>query len=118
MSNHTISVHLNYWLSQTNFLSRNDENQQYLFYFYLSGTFLTLLTALGTTGVRRFIYCSSMSVSIGNNDVTEGIVESDPIPSQRTFEPYASSKLAGERIVLAANGNLLYKSTNTAYFSI
>ncbi|KAL4223895.1 hypothetical protein ACF0H5_017358 [Mactra antiquata] len=70
----------------------------------IQGTLLTLLTALGTIGVRRFIYCSSMSVSIGNNDVTENIKESDPIPSTRIFEPYASSKLAGERIVLAANG--------------
>lgn len=48
-----------------------------------------------------------MSVSIGNNDVTQGIVESDPIPSKRYFEPYATSKLAGERVVLSANGKLI-----------
>lgn len=67
------------------------------------GTLLTLLTALDTTGVKRFIYCSSMAVAIGNNNVTEDISENDPIPSRRLFEPYASSKLSGEHIVLAAN---------------
>lgn len=44
-----------------------------------------------------------MGVAIGNNDVTEDISENDPIPSRRLFEPYASSKLSGEHIVLAAN---------------
>ncbi|XP_060599798.1 3 beta-hydroxysteroid dehydrogenase/Delta 5--_4-isomerase type 1-like [Ruditapes philippinarum] len=70
----------------------------------IQGTLLTLLAALGTAGVQRFIYCSSVSVAIGNNDVTDGIREDDPIPSKRLFEPYASSKLAGERFVMAANG--------------
>ena len=74
----------------------------------MPGTLLTLLTALGTAGVQRFIYCSSMAIGIGNNDVTEGICEDDPIPSKRLFEPYASSKLAGERLVTAANSKHVY----------
>ncbi|WAR02207.1 3BHS2-like protein [Mya arenaria] len=71
------------------------------------GTLVLLLTALGTVGVDRLIYCSSMSVAIGyDNEVTEGMDESHPLPSRRIFEPYASSKLAGERVVLGANSDL------------
>ena len=73
-------------------------------FFFVLGTLLTLLTALSTVGVHRLIYCSSMSVAIGyDSDVTDVITEDTPLPAARIFEPYASSKLAGERLVLGAD---------------
>lgn len=69
----------------------------------IRGTMVTLLAALTTPGLKRFIYCSSMSVAIGDSDVKGPLSETDPVPSSRYFEPYASSKLESERIVLAAN---------------
>ena len=68
------------------------------------GTLVTLLAALGTAGVRRFIHCSSTSCGIGYDTDTSGLIlESDPVPQHFIFEPYASSKLTSERMVLAAN---------------
>ncbi|KAH3885325.1 3 beta-hydroxysteroid dehydrogenase/Delta 5--_4-isomerase type 2-like isoform X2 [Dreissena polymorpha] len=69
------------------------------------GTLKLVLTALKTNGVQRLIYCSSMSVAIGyDNAITEGIDETCSLPSRRMYEPYATSKLIGERFVQAANG--------------
>ena len=81
----------------------------WLFIILLPAT-TTLLESCKEAGVQRFIYCSSVSVAVGYNGVTNGR-ESDSLPPEKfLFNGYASSKLAAERVVLNANSKLVCSS--------
>ncbi|HVQ96835.1 MAG TPA: NAD-dependent epimerase/dehydratase family protein [Mycobacteriales bacterium] len=63
----------------------------------------TVLAAASKVGVPRLVYVSTEQVVLGDHPVA-GADETTPYPD-RAATPYAASKLAAERLVLAASGN-------------
>ena len=54
-------------------------------------------------GVQRFIYCSSVSVVVGDQHVINGVESKTTVPNKFLFNGYSSTKLKAETIVLKAN---------------
>ena len=65
-----------------------------------------LLEVCKEVGVRRFLYCSTMDVVLGNDDIINGTETSTCVPDVFFFNGYASTKQRAEEIVLAANRKL------------
>jgi len=63
-----------------------------------------LLDAAATAGCERFVFISSPSIFAAFRDRLD--IGLDDAPAARPLNPYASTKLAAERMVLAANGAL------------
>lgn len=68
----------------------------------LNGT-VRLLDAARRAGVRRFLHVSTDSVLLDGRDMA-GVDETTPVPAKSPY-PYAATKAAGEKAVLAANGS-------------
>ena len=68
----------------------------------LIGTSL-LLEVCKEVGVRHFLYCSTMDVVLGKDDIINGTEQSTHVPDVFFFNGYASTKQKAEEIVLAAN---------------
>ena len=56
--------------------------------------------------VSRLLYCSTVDVVIGFKPIRGGREEDTPVPQRFLFPGYPETKLQGERLVLAANGQL------------
>lgn len=54
--------------------------------------------------VTRMIYCSTVDVAIGNNDIINGSETTTHLPSKFLFPGYPESKYKAECAVLQANG--------------
>ncbi|KAL8560073.1 hypothetical protein ACOMHN_013459 [Nucella lapillus] len=65
---------------------------------------LNVVRACLRSNVRRLLYCSTVDVVVGLKPIRGGGEEDTPIPSRFLFPGYPESKLQGERLVLAANG--------------
>lgn len=63
----------------------------------------TLLDVCKEVGVQRFIYCSSVSVVVGDQHVINGVESKTTVPNKFLFNGYSSTKLKAETIVLKAN---------------
>ena len=68
----------------------------------LKGTSL-LLEVCKDVGVRHFLFCSTMDVVLGKDDIINGTEQSTHVPDVFFFNGYASTKQKAEEIVLAAN---------------
>ena len=55
----------------------------------------------------NLIYCSSISVFVGHNEIKDGTEKTVPIPHKLMFEAYASSKFKAQEMVIRANGDIL-----------
>ena len=63
----------------------------------------TLFAACVATGVRRFVYTSSVDVVFSGTPITNGTEDSAAIPD-KPFDAYSGTKAIAERFVLASNG--------------
>lgn len=66
-----------------------------------------ILEACRNNSVPILIYCSSISVYVGKEEVIEGTERSVRLPDKFLFKEYAASKLKAQEIVLHANGDIL-----------
>ena len=58
--------------------------------------------------VGRLLYCSTVDVVVGFKPIRGGREEDTPVPQRFLFPGYPETKLQGERLVLAANGQLCH----------
>ena len=81
----------------------------------LTSSCLTHLVCTGTLNVvraclrqnvSRLLYCSTVDVVIGFEPIRGGREEDTPVPQRFLFPGYPETKLQGEHLVLAANGQL------------
>lgn len=64
----------------------------------------TIISACKKQGVERLIYCSSVSVVIGNENIYNGTEDNTHYSSDSfLFEEYGQTKMQAERMVLQAN---------------
>ena len=70
---------------------------------YFSGT-NNIITACEQENVSRLIYCSTVDVVIGHEEIIEGTEENTSPPEQYLFPGYPKSKYKAECLVLRANG--------------
>ena len=82
-------------------------------YYILIGT-ETILNACKEQNVQHLIYCSSLSVYYGPEEVIRGTETSVKPPSKLYFKAYASTKVAAQKMVLDSDGFLL---NNGLYYS-
>ena len=75
-------------------------------YFYLKPGTKLLLHTCQQLGVKRFLYCSTMDVVCGNNDIIDGTESTTSIPDSFFFGSYASTKSKAEKLVFDANSKI------------
>lgn len=66
-----------------------------------------VITACVQQGVKRLIYCSTVEVVTGQNDIIDGTEDTTQITSDHIFTAYGPSKIEAERLVLQANSDKL-----------
>ncbi|CAG2246515.1 HSD3B [Mytilus edulis] len=66
-----------------------------------------VLEACKVNSVPILIYCSSISIYVGHDEVKKGTETTVPIPHKFMFEKYAKTKLKAQNMVLGANGDIL-----------
>ena len=57
-----------------------------------------------SSGVEQLVFCSTVDVAIGFNDIINGNEDNTPVPDTFLFPGYPKSKYDAECLVLAANG--------------
>lgn len=77
-----------------------------LFSYNVLGTEV-VLEACKANSVPILIYCSSISIYVGHDEVKKGTETTVPIPHKFMFEKYAKTKLKAQNMVLGANGDIL-----------
>ena len=63
-----------------------------------------MIQACRQKGVKRLIYCSTVDVVIGNDNIIDGTEETTRKPVKFAVGDYAETKCRAEEIVLKANG--------------
>lgn len=107
----TISINENLLLSLKS-IKYMDVNHN-IVYYILIGT-ETVLNACKEQNVQHLIYCSSLSVYYGPEEVIRGTDTSVKPPSKLYFNAYASTKVAAQKMVLVSDG---FQLNNGLYYS-
>ena len=63
-----------------------------------------MISACEQESVPRLIYCSTVDVVIGHDDIIDGTEETTAPPGQYLFPGYPQSKYKAECLILRANG--------------
>lgn len=79
----------------------------YRFVFFIVLGTEVVLEACKANSVPILIYCSSISIYVGHDEVKKGTETTVPIPHKFMFEKYAKTKLKAQNMVLGANGDIL-----------
>ena len=82
--------------------------------FILSKGTAVLLDVCKEVGVRRFLYCSSMSVISGFDDIINGTEETTSIPKRFINRGYGETKQKAESLVLSFNSEYSSQSRRTS----
>ena len=74
--------------------------------FPYSGPSTVVKVATRTASVYGFIFSSSVAIHMGRGGSGVDLTEDSPIPEHRYYEPYSTSKIKAEKLVLEANGEI------------